>query len=1039
MLQRFVRSSLHWVSAAFAGTLIIAAALLWRLSVGPLYLDFLTPYVAQALSENRDPYQFTIDHTVLVWEGWDRALKVRIVGMVVSGDDGIPIAKAPNLTVGLSVPALLRGVIAPTSVEFTAPDLTIVRHEDGRFGMEATQLGPDQQNFVEPFLADIARPPDRETGTGYLRQVNVSHGSILLDDRMLGLQWRTSAANLGFRRDGDGIRASLEFDLALGEQTTHFDVRGVFDGGAQAVDLTVEFNGLEMASFAAASESLGAQLAGLQIPISGSLATRVDFDGQMSDLRFDLAAVEGTVSLKGLLENDIPITYAKLAGVLSHDLVRLHLDDFFLDLEGTTIAAGGLVEGLDDSPSIVADITINDLPFDDLGQYWPAWLSTDAREWIVAHLSVGIFRSVQVSLNLDESDLAQDTLPDEAIRISAVMEDVTVDYLPPLPVVVGVDGNMQLTGTRLEIEMSGGRLNGLAVQAATFAVGGLGREDAATADLTITGPIEDAVELLAHPYLEFAQAVGLDPAKVTGKSATRLRLDFPLINDLELSQLSVAARAHLQDAKVKEAFANYDIGAGQLSLVLDNDGMDVSGPLVLNDVPMSVNWRANFGDEPAVANIYTAKARLTEEDRSRFDLPGEAYLHGSVDAELAIVQRVDGSESWRVAADLIDAELTIPGLEWKKKVGRSGTASVEVNLTPGEPATFEGISVAADGLAVSGRAVLEPLDWDVKELTLDRLEFAGNRISDLKMVSGPSGYLLDVKCEFLDLQPYLEEWSRVSGTTFPPMRLRAVADQVLVENGESMNAVQAEVIVDSDRWRSATLSGNLPGGKELSLRLAEGEDRRTLSIDSPDAGAALRAFGIFDNVVGGTLTVKMLLDEPKDPELIRGAIRVRDFTLVRAPNFAKILSRASLTGIYNALSGEGGKGIKFTNFFAPFAKRNNVIHLKDVRMYGPAVGVTLEGQYDLANDSAEVEGTLVPEYTLNSALGKVPVVGEIFVGEEGGGLFAATYAVSGPLESPKIAVNPLAALAPGILRALMSARTDEDGVLLEVDKTIGPR
>ena len=54
----------------------------------------------------------------------------------------------------------------------------------------------------------------------------------------------------------------------------------------------------------------------------------------------------------------------------------------------------------------------------------------------------------------------------------------------------------------------------------------------------------------------------------------------------------------------------------------------------------------------------------------------------------------------------------------------------------------------------------------------------------------------------------------------------------------------------------------------------------------------------------------------------------------------------------------------------------------------------------------------------NSLLGRVPLVGRLFSLEAGGGLFAATYRVQGPLRDPSVTVNPLAALTPGFLRGL---------------------
>ena len=67
----------------------------------------------------------------------------------------------------------------------------------------------------------------------------------------------------------------------------------------------------------------------------------------------------------------------------------------------------------------------------------------------------------------------------------------------------------------------------------------------------------------------------------------------------------------------------------------------------------------------------------------------------------------------------------------------------------------------------------------------------------------------------------------------------------------------------------------------------------------------------------------------------------------------------------------------------------------------------------------QLEGIVVPAYTLNRLIGKIPLLGKLLTGGEGGGLFAVDYSLSGPLDRPKINVNPLASLAPGVLRNLL--------------------
>jgi K+-transporting ATPase A subunit len=87
-----------------------------------------------------------------------------------------------------------------------------------------------------------------------------------------------------------------------------------------------------------------------------------------------------------------------------------------------------------------------------------------------------------------------------------------------------------------------------------------------------------------------------------------------------------------------------------------------------------------------------------------------------------------------------------------------------------------------------------------------------------------------------------------------------------------------------------------------------------------------------------------------------------------------------------------------------------------------SLGVTASGKVDIETEQLDLNGTVIPMYALNSALGRIPLVGGVFSGgEKGGGLFAANYRLSGPFEDPQFSVNPISALAPSFLRELFSA------------------
>ena len=152
---------------------------------------------------------------------------------------------------------------------------------------------------------------------------------------------------------------------------------------------------------------------------------------------------------------------------------------------------------------------------------------------------------------------------------------------------------------------------------------------------------------------------------------------------------------------------------------------------------------------------------------------------------------------------------------------------------------------------------------------------------------------------------------------------------------------------------------------------------------------------------------------------------------MRAPVFARILALPSFTGAGSMLA---GSGIPFSTLRGEFSYADNHLTLQSLLAYGEAIGVTANGDVDLHRDRLDLQGTIVPAYALNSILGNLPVIGSLLLGGEGQGLFAANYRVTGSAADPQISVNPLSALAPGVLRRLFQPNF---GIVPPVQQSLG--
>ena len=152
-------------------------------------------------------------------------------------------------------------------------------------------------------------------------------------------------------------------------------------------------------------------------------------------------------------------------------------------------------------------------------------------------------------------------------------------------------------------------------------------------------------------------------------------------------------------------------------------------------------------------------------------------------------------------------------------------------------------------------------------------------------------------------------------------------------------------------------------------------------------------------------------------------MELTSFRLLHTPFAVRFLSAATLTGLVDALTGEG---FLFAGASAKFTKTRGRVDLADFHSAGPSIGLTSKGSIDMDANTIDLKGALVPAYAFNSILGNIPIIGEWLQGGKGEGLFSATYSISGALSEPKIDVNGWSALAPGFLRNMFDGNTADD-------------
>ncbi|MBT5414021.1 MAG: hypothetical protein HOK81_05415, partial [Rhodospirillaceae bacterium] len=601
-----------------------------------------------------------------------------------------------------------------------------------------------------------------------------------------------------------------------------------------------------------------------------------------------------------------------------------------------------------------------------------------------------------------------------------------VQYIEGLPLVEGVNGRAEFDENSFDLFLETGRLSKLTLHEGTINLKDLSGDTTGDFAFRVSGPISDTLWVIDHDPLNYAKKLEVDPSDVQGDVAFDLNLSFPLIQSLLLDDIQIGVVADLSNISWRQALLGLDATEGELHLALDNKAMEVDGRMRLGSTPAELSWKENFPASAPIATELSLRATVDDVGRAEAGMDFSPILIGSTPLEVDLSSAGRGAATVEIRADLTQASLVLEDFDWRKERGVAGSAEARLTIENGALIDLPALTVIGGGLRVVGDLDFVA-DNAFSGANFSELSFGDNRLNgSVHLVD--DGYAVLLRGESLDASPFFEEEEDDSKTkdatdeALPPLSLDIAVDRLKL--GPKRNLGQTTAVLERDAlaWRRVIVEAEMIGETaearpKLDIRFAPVPEGQELTVLAEDAGVALRTLDLIDNVIGGTMAItgKKASADPEAP--LEGKVLVENYRVVDAPVLARLLTLASLSGMVDTLS---GKGIQFDQFNAPFVYDQGVITITEATSRGSEIGITLKGTIDTNTNMADLDGLVVPAYTINSILAGIPLLGDLLVGEKGGGIFAATYSIEGPLDDLDIGVNPLAALTPGFLRNIFN-------------------
>ncbi|HEY0330590.1 MAG TPA: DUF3971 domain-containing protein [Rhodopseudomonas sp.] len=731
----------------------------------------------------------------------------------------------------------------------------------------------------------------------------------------------------------------------------------------------------------------------------------------------------GTIVLPGG-ENETPLIFNRIAIGLRFDTDNRRIILTQADISNGEIGLAG-TGSIDYSsePRLKLGFAGTPMSLSALKRMWPILIVPELREWVIDRIDKGSIQRIDIGVNSPLRNLSRrgPPIPDDGLAVNIVATGAMIHPVDDMPSIRDGDLKARVTGRTATVTI--GQAVADTAQARrfnlsdiVFEVPDLAPKPApARVKFKIDGPVAAVAEILASDRLSEFSAVPLDPNSSSGKVTAQVALGMPIKRELTKADTSYNISADVSNFSADKLVMNQKLEATALKVLANNQGYQVKGDVKINGQAAALDYRKPVDGDADI------KLQATLDDASRaklgFDLG--AAVTGAMPIKLS--GKIGGPDKENRLG--IDADLTAMKLDnllpgWVKLPGKAGRAVFNLVQKP-QSTRLEDIVIEGSGSSIKGSIEIDQ-NSDLLNANFPSYAPSDGDKASLKAERGPDGVMkVTMRGDVFDGRGFIK--SAMSGKdSDAKSKTKAIDYDIDVKLGavagyfgEAVRSVDAKLSRRNGTIRTFSLSGKLGRDTALTGDLrGRGQGREVLYLETNDAGAFFRFTDTYAKMFGGQLSLAM--DPPTaEPREREGLINVRDFTI----KGETALDRVAASGTNGAPS-----NVVFSRMRAEFTRQNGQLTIREGVVKGPMVGATIEGSIDYPANQVRMSGTFVPMYGLNNMFGQIPIVG-LFLGGGNEGLIGITYEIVGSPGQPVWRINPISAMAPGVLRKIFEFGT----------------
>jgi hypothetical protein len=951
---------------------------------GPRSIPYVSDNIESAFNRMNIGYQLDIGKTVVKWGGVQDGVALEIQNVELLCEDNNRTTHLPAIGIDLDFGSLLYGQLHFEEISVLRPEVNMVLFAPTNNDGEA-----DFSGLYTQFIEVLKRISEANNSEFPIKKISLS------DVRFVGAEhnyWSVPAVELIVTKVGETYKIVSNVQGVFNRDPFSLQVSAILEGNG-AMETRIRVLDITTSTIVEFIPDLHFYKK-LPHAIKGDVAFDVSAAGEA--VRFDFTAhAQGSETMPGKL-----------------DLVGS------VDLELS--AKGNLL------PKIDVEVVAYGVPINQLEKYWPAVYFPLPQEWVTTRIRDGTYTRSHAKISITPDELDAGTLRDDSVVAEVEFDNAVINYYDALPNLHDAQGLVKFENGNIDIVFKKGTIGTSKISESEVHVTKVGENDF-TVKLA-SKFAGDAADLMKF-YVLKGEVTGNDWTQLlTGQAESDVKLKFPLAEpEVMEKNFDVTLISSLKNVAIDD-MEGYKISEGVFDVKLYSDVMNVSGDLRLNGVQSKLNYDQWFMPNAKMKYKRSLKMIASPLELQSFDIP--AYKHAS---GFAVIDFVEINHGQHVTAKLNvkadELNLKIPEIDYTKPAGMPMSVTAEfANVQDKSLLTIDKFAIDAKNLQARGNAIFSAKQAGYNEVHFDVLKFGKNN-TGLKLATDQGNeYRMDITGESVDLSPffaYKKSHKNQDYDSLESLDIKINVEKAIFAYDILGSKLRADIECKKSVCNKVNAAVKFEEGTQAKLTFdmanlnADGEASFLLKTDA--AGKMLRALDMSEHVFGGDLELSAHYKKDVDG-LHDGMLIMREFSILKAPVMSKLLTLASFGGIVDVLN---GKGIRFDKMSGGFTFAGDNIHLSRFKMTGPSLGITATGNIStLADGDIALEGAAAPASLINTMLGKIPLLGEVFKGKDGDGLIATRYSVTGKADNPDVSVNPLSLLTPGFLQRIWGGDVD---------------